>query len=356
MLQTETDNIADKGTGILLQKSKARLSVAIISRNICEVLRDCISRIPAAAGGLEHEIIVVDNDSSDGNVEMVRDAFPDVRLIANTQNLGFPKAVNQGIRESSSEYIAILNADILAPSESLEQLVKHLDANPEVAAAGPQLTGRDGRLQYSGGYAPSPGAVLRQLTGFNALMGNRARGVGVRAWSPKRVMSVDWLCGACLIVRRQAIEAVGGFDESHFMYGEDVEYGLRLRRNGWKLHLVPWVRVIHYGGLSGAGISETKLLWLGAIFRIAAKNLSPSAYKAFGLLMSAEFFSRYILLGVASVLPGQHGISAEVARPRDFRKYAGAAFMLGMRGPEYVSKFCAGLEEGIRRDGGPVSS
>ena len=282
----------------------------------------------------------MDNNSTDGSVEMIRNNYPDVRLIANTENLGFPKAVNQGIRESSGPYIAILNADILPPQKALQRLVEHMDANPEIAAAGPQLTGRDGRLQYSGGYAPSPAVVLRQLTGLNALMGNRARGIGVRARSSKRVMSVDWLCGACLVVRVQAIDDVGGFDESLFMYAEDVEYGLRLRKRGWQLHLVPWVRVIHYGGLSGAGIAATKLLWLGAIFRIAAKNLSPAAFKAFGLLESVEFFSRYILLSIASALPGRHGISAEISRPSDFRNYAGVAFRLGMHGPEYVSQFC----------------
>ncbi|MHB8160079.1 MAG: glycosyltransferase family 2 protein [Thermoleophilia bacterium] len=355
MSQTAIDNVEDEGQGPSALP-KIALSVAIISRNTCDVLRDCIATIPVAAGGLEHEIIVVDNDSTDGSVEMVRNNFPDVRLIANTENLGFPKAVNQGICESSGRYIAILNADILPPQKALQRLVEHMDAKPAVAAAGPQLMGRDGRLQYSGGYAPSPAAVLRQLTGLNTLMGNRARGLAVRARSPKRVMSVDWLCGACLVVRGQAIDDVGGFDESVFMYAEDVEYGLRLRKSGWQLHLVPWVRVIHYGGLSGAGIAETELLWLGAIFRIAAKNLSPAAYKAFGLLESAEFFSRYILSAMASALPGRHGIGAEVARPGDFRKYAGAAFRLSMRGPEYVSQFCAGLEKGIKRSGGPVGS
>lgn len=332
-------------------RNTIKLSVAIICRNDPEVLRDCLSMIPDAVGDVEHEIIVIDNASTDPNVEMVRSSFPAVRLVENTENLGFPKAANQGIRESAGEYIALLNADILPPPNSLKQLVRHLDENHEVGAVGPQLVGRSGHLQYSGGFAPSPKAVLTELIGYNALMGNRARGVGVRARSSKKVMSVDWLCGASPIIRRQAIDDVGVLDETLFMYADDVDYGLRLRQKGWKLHLVPSVRVIHYGGLSGAKIPETKLLWLGAIFRIAANNLSPLAFKTYGLLLSMQFLSRYVILEIVGAIPGQNrGGRAEVlAHTKDFRKYASAAFRLGIRGPGYVPTFCAELEQGYKK-------
>ena len=315
------------------------------------MLRQCLDSIAGAVGGLEHETILVDNGSSDGSVEMVRKLFPAVRIIENSENLGFPKAVNQGIEASSGDNLALLNSDATVPPRSLAVLSDYLDDNPRVAAAGPQLLGPNGHLQYSGGFAPSPSSALSQLFGVQALFGGRSHGLFVRSRSTKKPMPVDWISGTCLVVKRDAVQDVGMLDDAHFMYAEDLEYGIRLRRANWQLHILPWVHAVHYGGVSTAKIPEAKLLWLGALFRVAAENLPRRDYMFFGISLSASYWLRYVLLKAAQAVPGHaRGGRAEVmTRVNDIGLYAKTAFRLGISDPSRATDFCNNLEGACRR-------
>lgn len=333
-----------------------KLSVVVVNWNTCDILRCCLEKLLAAMEGIEGEVVVVDNGSTDGSGAMVRSFFPSVRMLENVENLGFPRAVNQGIHVSAGEYVALVNSDIMVTTAGLKQMVEHLDNNDDVAAVGPQLVGRAGHLQYSGGYAPSPLAALHQLVGIQSLLGGYSRALFVRTRYGKRALPVDWLCAACLMVRRQAMDEVGLLDDSHFMYAEDVEFGLRLRRGGWRLHLIPWIRVLHYGGASSAKISEAKLLWLGGFFRVAANQLPRSAYSIFGVLLSASFLLRMLLLGVLHLAHGHdRGGRSEVAAMGDLGLYAWTAFKLGLHEPVFATEYCARLEESCRRARMPVS-
>lgn len=322
------------------------VSVIIISWNTREILRKCIRDVPAGFEEMSLEVIVVDNGSSDGTQEMVRTEFSEVVLVENKKNLGFPKAVNQGIEVSRGKYVAILNSDTMVTPGSLEALAVYLEKNPNVAATGPQLMSRDGHYQYSGGHAPSLYAAFNELAGVSLLLGKRARKLFVRSRSAKGAMDVDWLCAACMIVRREAIEDAGMFDDDHFMYAEDMEYGLRLRAHGWGVHFLPGIFVIHYGGASSAGLPQTKLLWLGGLFRVAADNLSRATYPIFGIFLSIAYLQRSLLIRAVRVMPGLN--HKGFAHAREAAAYARTAFMLGFHDPDYASEFCRDLEEQFR--------
>lgn len=306
------------------------------------MLRECLEAIPVSVGELRHEVIVVDNNSSDGSVEMVRELFPGVKLLVNQSNLGFPKAVNQGIGESTGEFLALVNSDIILTAGQLEGLTKYLISHERVGAAGPQLISPGGHFQYSGGYAPSVTTALNQFIGLQLLVGAKARSVFVRLRSSVP-LTVDWICGACMLIRRAAVEQTGYFDEAHFMYAEDVDYSLRLKANGWELYLLPEYRVVHLGGgSSDSGGSRIKLMWLGGIFRIAAQRLTNKEYMFFGIFMSLSFWMRYILVIMMQLL--KNGKLLEVADKKDLSNYGGAAFRLAFKGREYATAFCQELE------------
>lgn len=312
-------------------------------------MRSCLEKMLLAVEGIVAEVIVIDNGSTDGSQVMVRSQFPSVQLVENKENIGFPRAVNQGIKLSSGEYVALVNSDIMVPTDGLKRMLDHLDEGADVGAVGPQLVGLAGHLQYSGGHAPSPLAALHQLIGIQSLLGGFSRGLFVRARSGEKALPVDWLCAACLMIRGQALNEVGMLDDSHFMYAEDVEFGLRLHQAGWKLHLLPWVRVIHHGGASSTKIKEAKLLWLGGFFRVAADQLHRPAYSLFGVLMAASFFLRMLILGFLHFANrnGQ-GSQSEVAALSDLGLYAKTALKLGLHAPAFAREYCARLEESCR--------
>ncbi len=325
------------------------LSIIIVSWNTREMLRECLELIPEAAGGLRYEIIVVDNASGDGTPAMLREDFAGVRLIENPGNAGFPKAVNQGITVSSGEFLGLINSDIMLPAQSLKKMVDYLRGHPGIGAVGPQLIGKGGHLQYSGGFAPTPRAALSQLAGFQALYGGRSHGIFVRSRQSGEPMEVDWLSAACMIVRSAALVKAGNMDDSRFMYAEDMEFGLRLQRYGWKLVLLPWIIVVHYGGGSSTGSPAARKLAVAGIFRLAAERLSRPAYILFGLLLSASFMARFVLIKMTSSLPSGRGrINSEVMNHLpNIKSHAKTSLLLSVHEPNFASEFCRGLEQDL---------
>lgn len=221
------------------------LAVVIVSWNVSELLVDCLAALPAAAAGIDYETIVVDNASSDGSADRVAAEFPQVRLIRNAANLGFARANNQGIGATDAEYVLLLNSDTLPPPGSLTGLVRFMDEHPGAGAAGPQLRRPDGGVQpYAFGCDPSPAYLLAR--GLSRLLFHRS----LHNWETNRVRPVDWVSGACLLVRRAAIARAGLLDEKIFMYFEDSDWCLRIRRAGWQVFYDPQVAIVHLGGRS----------------------------------------------------------------------------------------------------------
>lgn len=228
---------------------KKKLSVIIVNYKTPSLLRQCIKSIIKNPPSHEYDIIVIDNNSEDETVEMIEDEFPQVVLIANDENLGFPKAVNQGIRKSNSDYILLLNPDITVLKDSLDKMLEFMDQNENVAASGAKLINPNGSIQYSCfKWYTSPRVVLYRRTPFGKMTGKQKLidDFLMKDWDHGESKEVAWILGSCMLVRRKAIEHVGLMDERFFMYMEDVDWCRRFWQKGWKVYYYPYVKMVHY--------------------------------------------------------------------------------------------------------------
>ena len=231
------------------------LSIIIVSYNARKHLEACLESLTISPPSTPHEILVVDNASPDDSVQVVRNRWPDVTLLAQSTNLGFAAANNAGIRASSSELLLLLNSDTIVPRGALDALVVRLLARPDVAVAGPRLIDGEGHPELSFGRMISPLNELRQ----KMTLGLYRRGVPpVTKWverETRREQLVDWVSGACLLVRRADAEAAGLLDERYFLYTEDVDFCAAVRARGSHVLFTPASHVVHLGGRSRATVA-----------------------------------------------------------------------------------------------------
>jgi len=218
------------------------LSIIIVSFNARADLERCLESLRAAPPAVAHEIIVVDNGSTDGSVDAAR-RFPGVRVIEAGANLGFARANNIGIRESTGVNLLLLNSDTVLSSGSIDRLLDELDRDSSVAVVGPRLVDGDGRAELSFGRMIGPLNELRQK--------RLARSAAVEQLTRRRQYP-DWVSGACLLVRRMDAAAAGGLDERFFMYTEDVDFCAAVRALGRRILFTPDVEVVHLRGRSAA--------------------------------------------------------------------------------------------------------
>lgn len=224
------------------------IAVVIVNYNTREHLRACLATVLSETPS---EVVVVDNASSDGSVEMVQADYPDVVLHANKTNVGYGAAANQAIASCAAKYILLLNADTLLQSGALRALSTYLDLHPPAAIVGPRLVNPQGKQQPSCHPFPTPlntlvhMSILSQLVGHVPFLRNRYLNP-----PPRRAKAVPWVHGAALAIRREAFEMVGGFDEAFFMYSEEVDLCYRLHDTGWQIHFAPVTTVVHVGGIS----------------------------------------------------------------------------------------------------------
>jgi len=229
------------------------LTIIIVSFNASADLDECLASLhahPPTPTVTQHEILVIDNASSDGSPEMVRSRWPSVRLIALEENAGFARANNIGIRETTGDLILLLNSDTVVPPNALDGLVAALRDDANAAAAGPRLIDAQGVPEVSFGRMVGPFNELRQKL-LIRLHERRVRYVA--GWvdrSLRRPAYHDWVSGACLLVWRADAEAAGLLDERYFMYLEDVDFCAALRARGRRVLFVPAVEVVHLRGRS----------------------------------------------------------------------------------------------------------
>ena len=226
-----------------------RVTAVVVSYNTREDLRRCLASLRAHSG-IPCRVVVVDNASSDGSADLVEKEFPEARVIRNRENAGFSRANNQGLREAAGSYAFFLNSDAELTPGALPALVARLDARPRLGAVGPRTLSPDGTVQVSFGPALTLLAEWRQ----------RRLVRGVKRRDPAALKEAtarsgvehepDWLSGSCLLARKEALDAVGGFDEGFFLYEEDVDLCLRLRRAGWGVLFTPDAQVVHHLGRS----------------------------------------------------------------------------------------------------------
>lgn len=231
---------------------EARLSIVIVNYNVKYFLEQCLRSVRAAVAGLDAEIFVVDNNSTDGSVDYLQPLFPEVTFIANKDNPGFAKANNQAIRQAKGEYILLLNPDTVVDEESLRTLWFFMDEHPEAGGVGVKMINGNGEfLPESKRSFPTPWVSFCKLFGLSKLFpGSRtfAR-YSLPYLNPDKQHKVDVLAGAFMFLRHEALDKVGLLDESFFMYGEDIDLSYRIKMGGYSNYYLP-VRLLHYKGES----------------------------------------------------------------------------------------------------------
>ena len=229
-----------------------RLTIIIVSFNSRRDLENALRSLTQPAPSIDHEIVVVDNASTDSTVAYLSEHWPRIRLIASDTNLGFARANNVAIRGSSGELVLLLNPDTIMTAHAVEGLVAALDSSPDAAVVGPRIVDGAGRAELSFGAMLSPWAELRQKV---LVLGND-QGVppiaAIVEHMTRRSRPVDWVSGACLLIRRSDLDAVGGFDERFFMYAEDVDLCAAVRARGRTVLFTADVQVVHLRGRSAA--------------------------------------------------------------------------------------------------------
>jgi GT2 family glycosyltransferase len=233
------------------------LSILVVNWNTRELLNDCLISIKNSVARIQYETIVVDNGSVDGSVELVRQEFPWVHLIENAENLGFGAANNQAMLQSRGRHVLLLNSDATIRQNSAEALVGVLDRSPSVAVVGGKLLNPDGTFQESFSDFPTLKSEMLILT-YLARLIYPPSFPGYPAEQSRLPREVDWVNGAFLAARRTAIDEVGMFDTSNFMYGEEVDWCFRFRQADWSVFYEPSALAYHRVGGSANRVPERR--------------------------------------------------------------------------------------------------
>lgn len=281
-----------------------KLSIIIVNYNAKHFLPKCLDSVRTASRTLDLETIVVDNKSHDGSREIVRQSYSDVRLVERENNEGFAKANNIGIRASDSEYVLLLNCDTEVLGEAFDILVQFLDEHQDVAIVAARVVYPDMTDQGVARSFPTP---------MNALFGRRSlltrlfpnnryarKYMTSREHTGDQPFAVDWVSGACLMVRRDVVKHIGLLDEGFFMYWEDADLCYRIKRAGWKIYCVPQARVIHYEGKCSQRAQSTRLIWQfnKSAYRYYRKHYIRKRFSPVNALALAAMALRTVVLVV----------------------------------------------------------
>lgn len=261
------------------------VSIIIVNWNTRDLLAKCLRCVQETTKRSSYEIYVVDNASTDGSQEMVRRDFPAVKLIANTENVGFARANNQAIRVSQGRYVLLLNSDAFVKDNCIDHMVAFMDSHPEAGMAGCKLLYEDGRLQPSCARFPTLASEFYIALGLDKLF-PKSKIFGsylMTDWDYSDTRPVDVIMGAFMLARADVIHKVGVMDEQFFMYSEEVDWCYRFQAAGWKIYFCPEVETVHlWGGSSKAVKVETLIRLYRArvqFFRKHYGNLKALLYK-----------------------------------------------------------------------------
>jgi len=223
------------------------ISIIIVNWNTKDYLIKCLKSLVRIRGGSSQEVIIIDNASQDESVRAVRESFPQFILIENPKNLGFAKAVNKGLKIAKGEYILLLNPDIEIKDNTIEKFISFMEAYQDVGIAGAQLLNDDGSKQNSIANFPS---LVTELFNKSLLRWFFPKYFPGKEQEYTEPIEVDSVIGACMMVRRKAIEDVGLLDEDYFLFFEETDWCYRMKKAGWKVYHVPQAQVFHFQGKS----------------------------------------------------------------------------------------------------------
>src|ERR671937_1156158 len=267
-------------------RSAADVSVSIVNAGSRDLLLACLQSL----AGEDVEIVVLDNASDDGSADAVRERFPSTRVIAQEFRAGFGANHNTVIRATDGRYVYILNEDTTSDDWRFERMVEYMDAHPRVAVLGSRLVYPDGRHQDSAWRFPTP---------LIALLGLPTLGkVGIKQSTGSKPRAVDWVMAAAMLVRREALDEVGFFDEGFFIYSEEIDLCLRLRRAGWEVHYFPEVTVVHHESQFSVDVPERRIneLWRSR-HRYWHKHHSNAGARLAALATGAQYALRAAAAG-----------------------------------------------------------
>ena len=230
--------------------SSPRLSIIIVNFETPDYTLECIRSVFKNPPSCPFEVILIDNGSNDGSLELIRTETPDVIRIGTGQNLGFAKANNLGIRHARGEFVLLLNSDTKILDNSIDRLFRYLEERPHVGAVGPRQLDGEGKLQLSWGQFPTlVSETFRKFLHYRLSLND----LRVRDYLEEKYSAstrVDWVSGSCFLARKKALEEAGLFDGYFFMYFEDIDLCQRIRNGGWEIHYHSDPTLIHYGGVS----------------------------------------------------------------------------------------------------------
>jgi GT2 family glycosyltransferase len=277
------------------------MDIIIVNYNSTDCLLNCLESVYGDLGGMPAPLWIVDNGSCDG-VNRIVERFPQVHLTANQRNLGFGAAVNQALKKTTSAYVILLNPDSLVLNGFFRTMISFMAENPRVGIAGPGIRNTDGSMQGSARSFPTPltalfgrQSLLSRLFPGNPLTRANVLTTGSDGISP---MDVDWVSGACMVVRRKAIETVGGFDERFFMYWEDADWCRRMRHGGWRIVYFPLAQVMHHVGVSSAKRAIGSLFeFHKSAYRLYEKY-APSTPWPLRILILAGLLARFCVVAL----------------------------------------------------------
>ena len=275
------------------------LSIIIVNWNAKKYLLGCVESI-GETGAKGWEIIVADNGSIDGSAREAKDTFPFIQVIQNPENLGFAKAVNQGLQKASGRYVLLLNPDTRVRNGAIQQLVSFMDRCSDAGIAGAQLLNPDGSKQNSIARFPSLATELLNKSLLRRLFPKRFPGKERNYSEP---IEVDSVIGACMMVRRQALNQVGILDEDYFLFLEETDWCYRMNRAGWKIYHVPQAEVDHFQGKSAEEVKKkARVEFYRSRYHFFKKN--RGTFQWFFLLIGLliKLMAEFVLTGIGNLL------------------------------------------------------
>jgi len=290
------------------------ISICIVNLNAKDYLRNCLRKIPQAAERLTWETIVVDNGSTDGSVLMIRQEFPHILLIANPENLGYTRPMNQALQSARGRYLVQLNPDTIPKPGAFLHLFNFMENNLQAGICTPKVLNRDGSLQYQcRRSAARPWDTITYFSGLSRLFPKSPffSKYLMTYLADDKIAEVEAVSGSCMFIRREVIDQIGYLDEQFFAYQEDADFCFRARRAGWKIYYVPTAEITHFGGHGGSNTQPYRAIyeWHRSYFLYYRKHLAKDyfflinwfMYLAMGgkLIFSLlkAFFSRNKIVG-----------------------------------------------------------
>ena len=285
--------------------------------NTRDILRDCLASIYEQIHGIESEVIVIDNASSDGSVQMVKTEFPQVVLIENTENRGFAAANNQGMRIAKGRYLLLLNSDTVVLDRAIQKTIAFADQHPQAAVVGCKVLNPDHSLQPSCFMFPSLLNLFLSATYLYKIF-PKSRFFGrerMTWWQRDDVRQVDVVTGCFMLVRREAIDQIGLMDEDFFMYAEETDWCYRFKQAGWQNLFYPDAQIIHLGGQSSKQVKVEMTIQLRrAILQFIKKNYGKVHFYLGRLLIIMFFLIRIPFWLIVALVPRQRPRALDMAK------------------------------------------